>query len=81
MGELASQLRQELARTFAAHNPATDIGLPDKWLTVARLPLTTPTSLLATAATKSLLLRQLSQALVIGEVLRRRSFDDTEKPV
>lgn len=80
MEELAIRLRQELAQMFAANNQETDTGLPDKWLTIARLPLSTPTTLLATAATKSLILRQLSQALVIGEVLRRHSFNDTAVP-
>jgi 5-methylcytosine-specific restriction protein B len=79
MKELAIQLRQELLQTFATNNLETDSGLPDKWLTIARLPLTTPTTLLATTATKSLLLRQLSQTLVIGEVLRRHSFAGTEE--
>ena len=79
MEQLAARLRQELRQAFAAENPATDAGLPDQWLTVARLPLATPTTLQATAETKTLLLRQLSRALVIGEELRRQSFTE-EKP-
>lgn len=77
MDQLAQRLRQELTQLFAAQNPPTDLGLPHQWLTVARLPLAAPTTLLATAETKTRLLRQLSQALVVGEVLRRVSFDDT----
>ncbi|MDB5267578.1 MAG: hypothetical protein JWP58_618 [Hymenobacter sp.] len=76
MEQLATRLRQELRHAFAAENQAADAGLPDQWLTVARLPLATPTMLQATAETKTLLLRQLSQALAIGEVLRRQSFNE-----
>jgi 5-methylcytosine-specific restriction protein B len=74
MEALAARLRQALGQLFAAQNPATDVGLPAQWLTVARLPLATPTTLAAPADAKTLLLRQLSQALVVGEVLRRASF-------
>jgi 5-methylcytosine-specific restriction protein B len=74
MEALAARLRQELGQLFAAQNPATDLGLPAQWLTVARLPLATPITLTATSETKTRLLRQLSQALVVGEVLRRASF-------
>lgn len=77
METLAGNLRQELGRHFAAQNPGTDIGLPEQWLTVARLPLVSPTTLVATSATKTELVRQLSQALVVGELLRRQSFDRT----
>ncbi|MBC6612422.1 AAA family ATPase [Hymenobacter sp. BT507] len=80
MANLTSHLRQELTRAFAKYNDETDTGLPDQWLTVVRLPLTTPTTLVATTSTKSLLLRQLSQALVLGEVLRRQSFDPSIEP-
>jgi 5-methylcytosine-specific restriction protein B len=81
MEALAARLRQELGQLFATQNPATDTGLPAQWLTVARLPLATPTTLAATADTKTRLLRQLAQALVVGEVLRRESFGgDAQTP-
>lgn len=80
MEQLATRLRQELRQAFAAENPSTDVGLPGQWLTVARLPLAAPNTLPATAETKTLLLRQLCQALVIGETLRGESFDDTAAP-
>ena len=75
METLATKLRQELGQTFATQNSAPDAGLPAQWLTVARLPLATSTTLAATSETKTRLLRQLAHALVIGEVLRRASFD------
>ena len=81
MDALAQRLRQELTQTFAAQNPPTDAGLPAQWLTVARLPLAAPAALAATPDTKTRLLRQLAQALVIGEVLRRESFGgDAQTP-
>lgn len=81
METLAGRLRQELARAFAAHNPGADTGLPEQWLTIARLPLASPTTLVVTSDTKTELVRQLSQALVVGEVLRRQSFDHVEPAV
>ena len=77
---LAARLRQELGQLFATQNPPTDAGLPVQWLTVARLPLAAPATLAATPETKTLLLRQLAQALVVGEVLRRESFGDAAQP-